>query len=112
MIYLLLVALLLQQTLAGCPIEKTVGDTCYTRVAVMDTSQYGCYGDCTYKKSNDEESDKHYCFKKGPLPVSLSKCATGALPGEQEQPSDAGKVPVGAIIPWVDRVEKDGTTVV
>jgi len=76
MIYLLLVALLLQQTLAGCPIEKTVGDTCYTRVAVMDTSQYGCYEGCIYKKTNDVESDKHYCFKKGSLPVSMSKCST------------------------------------
>jgi len=88
MIYLLLVALLLQQTLAGCPIEKTVGDTCYTRVAVMDTSQYGCYEGCTYKKTNDEESDKHYCFKKGSLPVSLSKCSTGNGTSEAEDYQD------------------------
>jgi len=111
MIYLLFMTFHLQQTLAVCPEEKTVGGTCYTRVAFMDTSEYGCTDGCTYKKSNDEESDKHYCFKKGSQSVSLSKCATGALPGEQGQPSDAGKIPLGGIIPWVNKIEKDGTTV-
>merc|ERR1711962_1281310 len=77
MIYILLVTFLLQQTWAACPEEKTVGDICYTRVDFTDTSQYGCIEGCTYKKTNDDESNKLFCFKKGPLPVSLSKCATG-----------------------------------
>merc|ERR1711962_939562 len=77
MIYILFMTFLLQQTWAVCPEEKTVGDICYTRVDFTDTSQYGCIEGCTYKKTNDDESNKLYCFKKGPLPVSLSKCATG-----------------------------------
>merc|ERR1711962_711791 len=52
-----------------CPDEKKVGDTCYTRVAFIDTTQYGCMENCTYKKTNSSDTG-HYCFKPGSLQVT------------------------------------------
>jgi len=52
-----------------CPVEKRVGDICYTRVAKTDTHQYGCIENCTYKKTFGIDSGL-YCFKKGSLQVS------------------------------------------
>jgi len=56
-----------------CPDEKTVGNTCYTRVAMIDTTEYGCMENCTYKKTQGSDSG-HYCFKRGILPVTESEC--------------------------------------
>merc|ERR1712126_313789 len=52
-----------------CPVEKRVGDTCYTRVAIADTNQYGCMENCTYKKTNSSDTGL-YCFKTGSLQVT------------------------------------------
>jgi len=52
-----------------CPEEKRVGDICYTRVAMTETHQYGCMGNCTYKKTLGSDSGL-YCFKKGSLQVT------------------------------------------
>merc|ERR1712126_526786 len=54
-----------------CPVEKRVGDICYTRVAMTDTNQYGCMENCTYKKTNSSDTGL-YCFKTGSLQVT--KC--------------------------------------
>jgi len=56
-----------------CPDEKTVGDTCYTKVAMIDTTEYGCMENCTYKKTQGSDSGL-YCFKPGILPVTESEC--------------------------------------
>merc|ERR1711962_1575009 len=55
----------------NCPEQKRVGDTCYTRVAMADTHQYGCKENCTYKKTNSSDTGL-YCFKTGSLQVT--KC--------------------------------------
>lgn len=53
-----------------CPMDKKVGDTCYTRVdTTIDFKKFECDQDCTYKKTGSED-EQLYCFKKGPLPVS------------------------------------------
>merc|ERR1711962_1330708 len=56
-----------------CPDEKTVGNTCYTKVAMIDTTEYGCMENCTYKKTQGSDSGL-YCFKHGILPVTESEC--------------------------------------
>jgi len=52
-----------------CPEEKRVGDICYTKVAMTDTSPYGCMENCTYKKTFGIDSGL-YCFKRGSLQVT------------------------------------------
>jgi len=52
-----------------CPDEKRVGDICYTKVAMTDTSPYGCMENCTYKKTFGIDSGL-YCFKRGSLQVT------------------------------------------
>merc|ERR1711962_345262 len=56
-----------------CPDEKKVGNTCYTKVGMIDTTEYGCMENCTYKKTLGSDSG-HYCFKHGILPVTESEC--------------------------------------
>jgi len=74
MIFHLFLTFLLQQTSAYCPEEKTVGDICYTRVEYTDTAQYGCFEGCAYKKTEEQDSNELYCFKKGSLPVTETEC--------------------------------------
>jgi len=76
----------------NCPLEKRVGDICYTRVAMTDTSQYGCMENCTYKKTYGIDSGL-YCFMRGSLQVTqcggetpyeigenlLVKCGSGII---------------------------------
>merc|ERR1711962_1370800 len=57
----------------NCPEQKRVGDTCYTRVAMTDTHQYGCKENCTYKKTNSSDTQL-YCFKTGSLQVTENGC--------------------------------------
>jgi len=83
MIYPLLLTFLLQQTSAECPKSKTVGDTCYTLEEYTDTSDYGCYEGCIYKKTEDDGSNERYCFKIGSLPVSESQCDGPSVPTDQ-----------------------------
>jgi len=52
-----------------CPEEKRVGNICYTKVAMTDTSPYGCMENCTYKKTFGIDSGL-YCFKRGSLQVT------------------------------------------
>jgi len=76
--FLLLVFFLLYTSVASaenCPEEKKVGDTCYTRVAMADTHQYGCIENCTYKKTNGSDTEL-YCFKRGILPVTECEVIT------------------------------------
>jgi len=75
-----------------CPEEKRVGNICYTKVAMTDTSPYGCMENCTYKKTFGIDSGL-YCFKKGSLQVTqcggetpheigdnlLVKCGSGII---------------------------------
>jgi len=60
----------------NCPEEKRVGDTCYTRVAMADTHQYGCMENCSYKKTNSSDTGL-YCFKTGSLQVTECGNFTG-----------------------------------
>merc|ERR1711962_131026 len=76
-----------------CPDRKTVGNTCYTKVAMIDTTQYGCMENCTYKKTQGSDSGL-YCFKRGILPVTESECVYNGTdititenPGCVEQPN-------------------------
>merc|ERR1711962_623335 len=68
-----------------CPVEKRVGDTCYTRVAIADTNQYGCMENCTYKKTDSSDTGL-YCFKTGSLQVT--DC--GTLPGIENLEENGG----------------------
>jgi len=53
-----------------CPINKKVGDTCYTRVdTIIDFKKYDCYQDCAYKKTGMDDGQL-YCFKPGSNRVS------------------------------------------
>jgi len=65
----------------NCPEEKRVGDTCYTRVAMADTHQYGCMENCSYKKTNSSDTGL-YCFKTGSLQVTECGNFTGAYQEE------------------------------
>merc|ERR1711962_1872569 len=67
----------------NCPEQKRVGDTCYTRVAMTDTHQYGCKENCTYKKTNSSDTGL-YCFKKGYLQVK--KCGHPSTVSTVTQP--------------------------
>merc|ERR1712126_174135 len=64
-----------------CPVEKRVGDTCYTRVAIADTNQYGCMENCTYKKTNSSDTGL-YCFTTGSLQVT--DCGAPSIEIEDE----------------------------
>merc|ERR1711962_675018 len=77
----------------NCPEQKRVGDTCYTRVAMTDTHQYGCKENCTYKKTNSSDT-KLYCFKTGSLQVTECGNFTGDN-GECVTPFRPGPGPNG-----------------
>jgi len=80
--YLLLVFFLFHAIVAEeCPVEKRVGDTCYTRVAIADTHQYGCMENCSYKKTNSSDTGL-YCFKTGSLQVT--DCGAPSIEIENE----------------------------
>merc|ERR1711962_283961 len=75
--YLLLVFFLFHAIVAEeCPLEKRVGDICYTRVAMSPTHQYGCIENCTYKKTSGPDTGL-YCFKTGSLQVTA--CGAGPI---------------------------------
>merc|ERR1739838_49402 len=52
-----------------CPLQKTVGGICYTRVETsVETSQFGCEESCRYAT----EDERTFCFKTGDLEVTES----------------------------------------
>jgi len=115
-----------------CPEEKRVGDTCYTRVAMTDTHQYGCMENCTYKKTNSSDTGL-YCFKTGSLQVTecgsgtcvaaapfeqricilfSDNCNPGFLPFYPNEPSPNGICPcvcIGGVTPTNEELTKEVT---